>query len=228
MHNPTKDKITPVHSFDLWGTIVIQDVLGPRVIEAYQSLQRQGETPEEIKGHVSDYEAILRGEKEALKTKTEIVAAVEDPVWNAYARREIDINFDGSLYEDSLEVMAEIAQAGEGLVILTTGSSPWIKQAVTSVNPKVGETISKIYHGNKSLASTYEQVAEDISHKGGVLVSHTEDQLKGFEGILQSDLAKTVNLIYAERNNNASKEQILVQGINQYVHDLREASYLRR
>ena len=76
--------IKPVHSFDLWGTLVIQDVLGPRVLEAYHQLKAGQETPEMIAQNMANYEGVLRGDKKALENKKAYVDTIEDPLWDAY------------------------------------------------------------------------------------------------------------------------------------------------
>ena len=122
--------------------------------------------------------------------------------------------------------MDKIAEAGEGLCILTTGNSPGIKKAVASVNPRVGEVLGKIYSGNKAKAEAYEAAANDLRRMQAQMVSHTEDQLKGLAGILQSELRNQVELVYVERAGLATAAEVLSTGIDRYVTDLAEVSYI--
>ena len=154
--------IKPVHSFDLWGTLVIQDVLGPRVLKVYQQLMNGQDTLERVAQNMANYEGVLRGDKKALENKKAHVDAVENPLWNAYLRGEVDVNFEGVMYQDALTAMDEIAESGEGLCILTTGNSPWVKKAIASVNPKVGEVLGKVYSGNKANPKAYEAIDDDL------------------------------------------------------------------
>ncbi|MBS3122848.1 HAD family hydrolase [Candidatus Woesearchaeota archaeon] len=217
--------ITPVHSFDLWGTLVIQDVLGPRVLEAYNQLMNGKESPETIAKNIANYDGVLRGDKKALENKKVHVDTIEDPLWNAYLRGEIDVNFDGALYQDALNIMDDIAKAGEGLCILTTGNSPWVHKAVASVNPLVGGVLGKVYSGNKALPQAYEAAAEELKRSHAQMVSHTEDQMKGLAGILQSELRNQVVLVYVERIGLATPDDVLSKGIDYYVTDLTKLSY---
>ncbi|MBI4453783.1 HAD family hydrolase [Candidatus Woesearchaeota archaeon] len=217
--------ITPVHSFDLWGTLVIQDVLGPRVLEAYNQLMNGKESPEIIAQNIANYDGVLKGDKKALENKKVHVDTIEDPLWTAYLRGEIDVNFDGALYQDALTVMDDIAKAGEGLCILTTGNSPWVHKAVASLNPIVGDVLGKVYSGNKAKPEAYEVAANDLSRNMTQMVSHTEDQMKGLAGILQSELRHQVVLVYVERANLAVADDVLAQGIDHYVTDLTRLLY---
>ncbi|MBI2548752.1 hypothetical protein HYW21_05370 [Candidatus Woesearchaeota archaeon] len=217
--------IKPVHSFDLWGTLAIQEVLGPRVLEAYKQLMTGQDTPERVAQNMINYDGVLRGDKKALENKKAYVDTVEDPLWNTYLRGEVDVNFDGALYQDALTAMDQIAEAGEGLCILTTGTSPWVKKAVASVNPRVGEVLGKVYSGNKASPGVYEAAAEDLKRMQSQMVSHTEDQLKGLAGILQSELRNQVGLVYVERVGLATADEVLSQGIDHYVTDLAEVPY---
>lgn len=217
--------ITPVHSFDLWGTLVIQDVLGPRVLEAYNQLMSGQETPETIAQNIANYDGVLKGDKKALENKKLHVDTIEDPLWTAYLRGEIDVNFEGALYQDALTVMDDIAKAGEGLCILTTRNSPWVHKAVASVNPMVGIVLGKVYSGNKALPQAYETAAEDLIRSHAQMVSHSEDQMKGLAGILQSELRHQVMLIYVERIGLATADEVLSKGIDHYVTDLTRLSY---
>lgn len=218
--------IIPVHSFDLWGTLVIQEVLGPRVLEAYQNLMHGKESPETIAENIANYDGILKGDKKALEHKKAYVNTIEDPLWEAYAQNQVNVDFEGALYEDALTVMKDITGAKEDLVILTTGNSPWVKQAVSSLDQGIGERLRKVYSGDKSKPEAYESTAEDIAAYNGQMVSHTEDQLKGLAGILQSDLKDTVKLIYVERADLATPGEVKAAGVETYVTDLRDVKYV--
>lgn len=220
-----KSGIKPVHSFDLWGVLVVQEVLGPRVLEAYSQLMDGKEDPEVVARNMANYRGLLVGDKKALENKKLHVDTLEDPLWKAYTRGEVDVNFEGALYQDALKAMDDIANAGEGLCVLTTGNAPWVKKAIQSVNPTVGEVLRRVYSGNKAQAAAYEITAADLRSNGAQMVSHTEDQMKGFAGILQSTLKDQVELIYVERTNLATSDEVLSQGIDRFVTDLAEVPY---
>jgi hypothetical protein len=217
--------ITAIHSFDLWGTLVIQKVLGSRVLVAYDELMRGQEDPEVLRRNIVHYNGVLQGDPVALKNKKAHVDAVEDPLWAAYTTGRIDVDFNGALYQDAMDVMADIVCAGEEICILTTGNSPWVIQAVTSLHLDVGRKIRGVYSGDKELPQTYEATIKDIAANDGQMVSHTEDQLDGLAGILQSQLRDSLHLVYVERTHHATPEHVFAERVNHYVNDLRNVPY---
>ena len=228
-----------IHGFDLWGTLVDQVVFGPRVIEAYQALmdRRAGNiegvvsmgTDEEkarIAQNIENYQGVLDGKDWATGArKKEFVDNVEEILWQSYARGEAEVDFTGALYDDTLGAMDNIASAGQGLCIITTGNSFWIKKALSDDAPDIAKVMGEVYFGNKTLAKTFEAAAQDLEHKGGQLVTHTEDQLKGFSGLLKSELVKRMNTVYVERANLATPEEVRAAGITAYTTDLRKVPY---
>lgn len=231
-----KSGVKPVHGFDLWGTLVDQVVFGPRVIEAYSALASAGagtdEEKAQIAANIENYQGVLDGKDWATGArKKEFVDGVEEPLWQAYARGEASVNFQGALYADALEVMKDIVFSGEGVCIITTGDSFWIKKALKDASLIVGETMGEVYFGNKSKPEPFEAAALDILAKGGQLVSHTEDQLKGFAGLLASNLKDKLCMVYVERADIAAPlatpEQVKTAGIDFYVRDLRQVLYTK-
>ena len=213
-----------VHSFDLWGTMVIQEVMGPRVLDAYAALMAEADQ-DKVQQNIANYQAILRGDKAALANKKQFVDAVEDPLWKAFLKGEIDVPFNGAFYEDAIAVASDIVDAGEDICILTTGDSPWVPRALASISDKLGN--KTVYSGDKSKPQAYEAAAMHLAGKGACMLSHTEDQLKGLAGILASDLKKSIKLVYVERANLATPDQVQATGIDYFVRDLREVPYTR-
>ncbi len=220
----TIDKETRVHSFDLWGVLVQQDVLGPRVLDAYRSLLDGREAVETIEQHCAGYQGVLEGRPEALARKKEHVDTVEDPLWDAYLKGHCTVDFTGAFYADALDVLGDITRSRERFSILTTGNSPWVRKAVSSLNPEAGENLVDVFSGNKTQAEAYESTARALAGRGLRMVSHTEDQLKGLAGILASPLRSRLMLVYVERAGLATEEEVRVQGIR-YVTDLRDVHY---
>ncbi|MBT4824069.1 hypothetical protein HN695_03175 [Candidatus Woesearchaeota archaeon] len=243
-----KSGIKPVHGFDLWGTLVNQLVLGPRVIEAYQALMHDRATTEDLKAKVTEniknYQGVLDGKDWATgQEKGKFVGNVEDPLWHAYSGGKAEVNFQGALYDDALGAMDNIAVAGQGLCIITTGKSFWIKKALNDMAPEIGIVMGEVYFGSKSKPAPYDIAIEDISKKGGQLVSHTEDQLKGFAGLFDSRRAMFATgdehlvhrlipslmfqtaTVYVERTNLATPEEVRAAGITAYTTDLRTVPY---
>ncbi|MFH1440251.1 MAG: hypothetical protein ABIG89_06790 [Candidatus Woesearchaeota archaeon] len=237
--------IQAVHAFDLWGTLVIQPALGPRVIEAFREVsEAEGIASESVDEVVRNYQAVLDGESWAAgSSKAKFVGDLEEPVWKAYAGNRVNVDFEGALYDDCLAVMDDIVRAGEGLCIITTGNSFWVPQALKAVNPYIGEKMGEVYFGNKSKPAPFDIAMKDITQKGGQLVSHTEDQIKGFNGLFDTVRAMNatddehlvhrkistssfgITTVYIERANLASEEQVKSAGISMYVRDLRDVPY---
>ena len=237
--------IQPVHGFDLWGTLVIQPELGPRVIEAYRAVAEDNGVPEEtIEERIGNYKGVLDGEEWATGSKkAKFVVDLEEPVWQAYVNSRVDVDFEGVLYDDCLSVMQDIAQAGEGLCIITTANAVWVQKVLKSVNPEIGEKLGNIYFGNKTTPVPFNYAMADLEQKGERLVSHTEDQLKGFSGLFNSNramyatddehlvhrrIASTmfqVATVYVERDDLATPEQVASKGITTFVRDLRDVPY---
>lgn len=224
--------ITPVHGFDLWGTLVKQSALGPRVTEAYQALMRQQKVSDEVAAqHVENYNALLRGEAWATgERKKGIVDAVEEPLWKAYANGEASVDFKGTFYDDAIKSVVDILSAGEGFCIITTGNSFWVTQALKDVEPVFGDAslqdrIGAVYFGSKATSIPFETAADDIASKKGSLVSHTEDQLAGFKGLLESKLRGTVATVYVERAALATPDAVKAAGVDKYVQDLSQVNY---
>lgn len=224
--------ITPVHGFDLWGTLVKQSALGPRVTEAYQTLMKQQHVSDEVAAqHVENYNALLRGEAWATgERKKSIVDAVEEPLWKAYAKGHAHVDFKGTFYDDAIKSVVDILSAGEGFCIITTGNSFWVTQALKDVEQSLGDAslqdrIGKVYFGSKATPKPFEDAANDIANKNGMLVSHTEDQLAGFKGLLESKLKGNVATIYVERAALATPETVKVAGVDRYVTDLGQIAY---
>lgn len=224
-----KSDIKPIHSFDLWGTLVIQEVMGPRVIESYARLMGNRSESEEVAANIENYRGVLRGDKAALANKKKIVDAVEASLWRAYEQKELDISFQGAFYEDATYAIERIMSSGESVCILTTGESPWVRQALMSLDPCMEDAIvgrdMKVYSGDKTKPQTYEAVEVKLAARKERMVSHTEDQLKGLAGLLSSEMRNRVNIIYVERANLATPEEASAAGVHRYVKDLREIDY---
>ncbi len=219
--------IVPVHSFDLWGTLVIQKELGPKVTSAYRQLMDGKVDAETIEFNAGRYDRLIEGDKsdEIMDNKKSIVDSVEDPLWPVYMKGQIDVDFNGALYSDCLDVMSDIVASGEKYCILTTGASPWVQDALTSVDERVGRAMVKLYSGDKSKPGAYEIAAADLESQGAEMVSHTEDQIKGLKGLIDGQLKQGVHIVYVERLALETRESALDAGVDTFVKDLTDVPY---
>ena len=221
-------ELKPVHSFDLWGTLVNQEILGFRVLQAYRQLMNLHSLDQVvIEKNVCHYESILTQNGDFLsQNKKQIVNIIENPVWSAYRRGEIDISFDNAFYEDALAVLTDIVEAEEGICILTTGESPWVQRALRAQIPFFEHIDVPVYFGDKTKPETYDAAALGLSKRNLRMVSHTEDTMTGFVGLLNSRLNRTVMKTYVDRVGH-TPETLLCLGID-YVTDLRDVSYIQQ
>ncbi len=221
------DELKPVHSFDLWGTLVNQEILGSRVLQAYKGLMNFGSFDKKgAERNICAYESILTQKGDFLsQNKKQIVNIIENPVWIAYAGGEVEISFEDVFYDDALETLEYIVKAHERVCILTTGESPWVQRALRAQISLFKDVDIPVYFGDKTQPETYDAAALNLSKRKLKMVSHTEDTMAGFVGLLKSRLNRTVMKTYVDRADYAP-ETLLSLGID-YVRDLRDVSYIQ-
>jgi hypothetical protein len=228
MTKPNLDRIivpsglVPVHSFDVWGVLIDANVLGGRKIDAYKKLAEQtGINPEVIAQNVNDYNALLRGEAWATgERKGAIIDGVEKPLIDAHGKVAID--YTGVFYDDSLTTMRSILDAGEGVIVFSSKPAQWIKE---NIAPDLAARIGEIYAGAKNKPEAFRTVVEQERALNRYPVSHTADELPELSAALQSGLFSTAGLIYVNRNNSNSEQDVTDAGIRIYVPTLADIQY---
>ncbi len=210
-----------IHSFDLWGPIVDATELGKRKVELYRQIAvDRNIDPEVAKKVIADYQGLIDGESWATgKRKGEIINALEGVV----GKSGLPINYDGVFQEDGLYVMDEILNAGEGVIVLTSKPASWLKENLPS---ELGERVGEVYHGDKSDPNTFIEVIGNESAQGRHVISHTADELPELIAALGTGLFDERGLIYINRNNSNTPEQVLSRGITRYVNNLKDVGYL--
>jgi hypothetical protein len=210
----------PVHSFDLWGVVVNQYVLGQHKIEIYEDIAKRGHVPKEVtKRVIQNYRALLKGESWATGTKkAEITGAIHCPGLDD----EIKHYYPSALMEDALYVFGEILDAGGGIVIFTSEPAPGFKEQFPS---GLRERIGEIRHANKSDPVSFKEIYARERGLGHIVVSHTADELPELIAARKSGLFRQAGLIYVNRNDSNSEEEVRGEGIGQYVNDLRNVDY---
>ncbi len=209
-----------VHSFDLWGPILDTMKLGQQYIERYRQITaNQNSSLDIIEKAISEYEAWMRGEDWALDDKSRICAAVEEIVENS--NLPLDYNPD-LLQQDGLYVMDEILNAGEGVIVVSSGKAPWLKSILPS---EISDRMGEVYLGKKTDPETFFKIFKSEAGEGRQIMSHTADELPELETALETGLFFPQNLIYINRNNSKTSQQVLDEGIGKYVNNLIDVGY---
>jgi hypothetical protein len=210
----------PVHSFDLWGVVVNQYILGQHKIEIYEEIAKRARVPKEVRKRVArNYRALLKGESWAMgPRKAEITGAMNCPGLDD----EIRHYYASALMEDALCVFDEILDAGGGIVIFTSEPAPSFKEQLpTGLRERIGE----IRHANKSNPASFIEIYARERSLGHIVVSHTADELPELIAARKSGLFHEAGLIYVNRNDSNPEEKVRGEGIGHYVDDLRTVDY---
>lgn len=212
--------LKPVHSFDLWGVLVDQKLLGQRKIDLYKSNARKNRVPEhEIMRIVQDYRDLLDGKPWATGSRrSDIIDALEGQEWVM----EVQTQFKSAFMPDALTVMDEILKAGAGVLIFTSKPAPGLREQLAST---LGREIGEVRWGNKGDPAVFKTVYDLEMKLGNRIVSHTADELPELVAASKSGLFPSKGLIYINRNQSNSEEDVKKAGIAWYVNDLREVKY---
>ncbi|MDB4303509.1 hypothetical protein N9934_01780, partial [Desulfosarcina sp.] len=178
-------------------------------------------SPEIVAEVVKNYQGVLDKASWVGSNKAKFVNDLEEPVWESYSNGSLNINTEGALFEDSITSLDKILTSGERVDVLTTGNSQWILRAIGDVDKALVKYMN-VYFGNKELGETFEQTDKYIKKSGGIWISHTEDQLKGFNGLIKTDLP--IQKVYVDRNPGKEDTTGLV---NIYTTDLNKVDYTR-
>ena len=209
-----------VHSFDLWGPVVNQDIIGKLMLDAYESLSMEkGIDIREIRENVANYIALMKGEPWAVgERKAAIIDAVDDPVLAA----KTDIPYADGFYDDALATMRTIFEAKEGVVIFSSKPADWLK---ANLPEDIAARLGEIYAGTKAKPEAFRKVYGSEKEKGRLVVSHTADELPELIAALQSKLFNPDNIVYVNRNNSNSEDVVNRAGIGSYVGHLTSVNY---
>ena len=212
--------LKPVHSFDLWGVLLDQQVLGERKIELYrETAGREKQSKDEIEGVVRDYRDLLAGKPRATGSKRiDIIYALGGGELDEQIRQDYALAF----MQDALVVMRQIIEAGEGVLIFTSKPAPGLREQLAS---RLGKNIGEVRWGNKGNPATFRSVYDLEKKLGNQLVSHTADELPELLAARKSRLFPSQGLIYVNRNESNSEDEVRKAGIDRYINDLRDVEY---
>ena len=210
----------PVHSFDLWGVVAHQHILGERKVKLYKALSRKAKVSEDIIGQVvKDYVDMLDGQPWATGArKSEIIDAIDAPTFAA----GIYPDYSKGFISDALVVMRDILDAGQGVIIFTSKPAPGLdRQLVVALGEKIDEICFDDKHHPNAFKTVYDRQLKHGNH----IVSHTADELPELIAAKKSGLFHPDGLIYINRNDSNSSEHVKSEGIIRYVDDLRTVNY---
>jgi hypothetical protein len=209
-----------VHSFDLWGPIVNQEIIGKMMLDAYESLSMEkGIDSDEMRVNIANYIALMKGEPWAVgERKATIIDAVDDPVLAA----KIDIPYADGFYDDALATMRTIFEAKEGVVIFSSKPADWLK---ANLPEDIAGRLGEIHAGTKAKPEAFRKVYESEKDNGRLVVSHTADELPELIAALESKLFDPDNIVYVNRNNSNSEDTVNRAGIEKYVGYLTSINY---
>jgi hypothetical protein len=215
--------LQPLHSFDLWGVIVDQISLGQRKIQLFKDLAaKQGMPAEEIARIIREYQDLLNGELYAVGTrKSEIIDAMDAP---AFAQGILP-DYATAFFPDAVAVMKAILDMGEKVMVFTSKPAEGL---VEQLSVAVGHRIDDIRYADKNLPDAFRELFHYQQREGNCWISHTADELPELIAARKTGLFSPPGLIYINRNNSNSREDVQIHGICRYVNDLRDIDYLRQ
>ena len=213
--------LRPTHSFDLWGVLLDQNLLGERKIEIYKQQAGKNQLEEdEVRQVLKDYRDFLDGKPWATGSRrSDIIDALD----SLKGVKDVEKDFARAFMQDTLKVMEDILEAGEGVIIFTSKPAPGLREQLSST---LGRTIGEVRVGDKGDPGTFKSVYELERQQGNRLISHTADELPELVAANKSGLFPSRNLVYVNRNESNSKEKVQKAGIDWYVEDLRDVDYL--
>ena len=132
--------IKPVHLFDVWGVIIDAERKGKDELSNYvKAAEQLGIAPEARDVAMADYEALVRGDPKATGArKGEIIDAISGPL----AKAGFESRFEDYVFQTTVEAMAEILDAKEGVSIYTSKPNKTILQALPK---EIAERVGRVY-----------------------------------------------------------------------------------
>jgi phosphoglycolate phosphatase-like HAD superfamily hydrolase len=210
----------PLHAFDLWGVIVDQKILGRRKIQLFRKLAaKEGMSPEEIARVVREYQDLLNGTPYAVGTrKSEIIDAMDAPTF----AHGILPDYATAFFQDAVAVIKAILDAGEKVMVFTSKPAEGL---VEQLSVAVGHRMDYIHYADKNRPDAFRELYYQQRQEGNCWISHTADELPELIAARKTGLFSPSGLIYVNRNNSNSKEDVREHGIGIYVNDLRDIGY---
>lgn len=206
------------HSFDVFGVIVDARKMQEVHLATYPDIaDRLGIPEEEQVQTVHDYTALMNKKPWTLtERKKGIIAAMKDPL----KRGGYQDDFSQALYEDAIQVMEDIIEAGENVIAFS--SRPWDTGCLPG---DLGERV-RFRQGDKTKPQTFKDFTRAEYFENGMkVVSHTADELPELEAAFASGNFEIQSLVYVERRPVEIAEVPMPEWMRVAVTDLREVGY---
>ena len=213
-----------VHCFDLYGTLVDQNIMGKKTLDAFKELVDMPE--EEKQKAIDDYNALSAGEDWAVvpEVKGRIIDAVRGPL----KASGFEESYVGGFYQDGLDVLDIILTHGQRAIVFNTRFNPAVGRDLPNgmgsrmgfYAPDMLDTASA-----KSDPQSFQEVYDREAALGGRVISHSADELPELEAAVQSGLFGA-NTVYVNRGNGKSEQEARSIGVEHYVRKLTEVQYV--
>lgn len=187
------------HLFDVMGTVVNEKVIGKRYIEEYKKLAiNEKLDPKLVKETIKNYEALTNGEPWAIgEKKPGIIKALH----GLLEKKCIYPNYEGVFFEDAIIIFNKIIQAGQEVVLFSTGNNSWVKEHFPN---QLNGKIKMLYNGDKTKKESFAQVYEAELARGRKIISHTADTMSELKAA--KEFGEIPNLIFINRCRETKKE----------------------
>jgi len=215
--------IQAVHCFDLYGTIIDSVKVSQRDVDFFNTIyQKHGLSSSEAELRGKEYMDLARNEPYATgPRKGEIIGKIE----SILNKEAYEIRFKNMFLEDALYSMNKILDAGEGVIVFSSGEAPYLKVDLPEeISDRMGEV-----HGDPRKSKdpkAFTDLCKKEEQKNGRVISHTADQWPELSMALESGLFDENALIYVNRDNMVTSKEVLEKGIGQYVSDLKQVGYV--
>ncbi len=222
--------LTPAHSFDLWGPLVDQGILGAQKAGLFREAARRENIPKEVvRTTLDDYAALMRGDPSATGLrKRSIVAAIQGPI-----ERHPDLlpDYGAALQSDAVAVLRDIYGAREGALIFSSRQQPEIYEPLARAlgmdTTELQGTLPFYAGGKAESPEAFTHVMVEERKKRRRMVSHTADELPELAMAVASGWFSGNKgcLVYVDRGGPSTKEDVQKAGIDRYVQTLGEVGY---
>jgi hypothetical protein len=199
---------TPVHSFDLIGTLMNLEEFGRRRLAGFRELVANrdlaikcGVDLERAEEYAALYLRLLNKDPTVRGPRTtEIVNAVIKPL----EASGIKVNYHGIFYDDALGAIDNILSAGQGVIIFSTQYQPWLRETLPA---GIASRVGNIYgdHRKTEHPEAFQDVYQAEERMQRMLVTHTADELKELQTAEKSGRFK--HLIFVNRLSQDSQFQ---------------------
>lgn len=224
-------KIVPVHMFDVYGVILDAEKMGEKAVADFRQVAKDTGIASEVAAKIiSDYRALIRNEPWTTSKKVEIIQALQVPLNHA----GVKTSYAGCFMEDGIYVIRQALDAGEGVSIFSSGNNDSMRPELPE---DIGSRVGNMYDVSKFTFPTtrskrakteplaFVELVGLEKALGRQVISHTADELPELEAAIESGKFHAENLVFVNRNNSRTVEEVLAAGVGRYVANLKDLDY---